>query len=717
MRFATFDDLRDQVNALLESLLPLAGQTEPVRNTTDPDEFMAHMEDAQAGTVVLVGLPETGIDGLEGRDTPLRAFAAAYPDRPKAETSGLQQCLLVTSNGRVVAAGLVKSSHRPSLDPKCSAHRVDPLGWDEPSEWFDESRIGICWFVMILDRFIDPAPRTMTRGFVRNLAVRSRSLAVHDLTSLLRVAERLLRAQPTDTPLNISDAADRIDRWDTEASAAMALSRTASRDREDPGDRSPGFVGFDLLLSDFSMEPDIRDRLLDLMPATGQRYRAMPSGDRFGWIWSILGSEGVRAALDHVESYEMIRRAIGLRIISDLRHLVYIDIPALRSLGDVLDSTSGGSQGVEPVALLLRKILATAPASFTGLLSALTGDVATAQTSRELIGSGRSSVLLAAARQGLCAPGLLPAAIEVTGHVNGLECLSAAIRALGSLVYANNPYDPRQVASALMEQTRARLPGNIAEALAATDALEVSVAVLHHLYRPISLTFSQVVDLVTNVTDFTHHIAAGGLRPGGWHWSEVDSCYVFGAPDSAVGSLRVYLTKNAPSLLAKGTVGICTAQDIDLFGRTDHHHLNIVDDPGGLVVGNVQLHTLVNSGQRILLVRAVNTTSTYLNGETARAVVEATLVACVELATLSDIDEVHLADGLSFWHLNSSRPQLRAVLESLYNRLPRVDLDKPLFLFQFGRVGVNISKTYRVWARAGSTARDVRLRDILDVVI
>ena len=58
---------------------------------------------------------------------------------------------------------------------------------------------------------------------------------------------------------------------------------------------------------------------------------------------------------------------------------------------------------------------------------------------------------------------------------------------------------------------------------------------------------------------------------------------------------------------------------------------------------------------------------TYLAHHPARTVVEAVLVSCVELAATSGLDEVHLGEGLAFWHLNSSRPQTRAVLEQLYD--------------------------------------------------
>jgi hypothetical protein len=97
-------------------------------------------------------------------------------------------------------------------------------------------------------------------------------------------------------------------------------------------------------------------------------------------------------------------------------------------------------------------------------------------------------------------------------------------------------------------------------------------------------------------------------------------------------------------------------------------------------------------------------------------VVEAALLSCVELAGTSSLDEVHLGEGLSFWHLNSSRPQIRAVLEQLYDRLPTVFLERPFFLFRFGNVDLDVAKTYRLWARDSKAMNGFRLRHFVRTV-
>jgi hypothetical protein len=135
-----------------------------------------------------------------------------------------------------------------------------------------------------------------------------------------------------------------------------------------------------------------------------------------------------------------------------------------------------------------------------------------------------------------------------------------------------------------------------------------------------------------------------------------------------------------------------------------------------VVVGNVQLHVLVHHDQRILLIRAVNASTSYLTAARARRFVEGVLVACLELAAASEIDELHLGESASFWHFNSSRPEIRAVLEPLYLELQPVFLDPPFFLFHFGGVDLELATTYRLWSRDRALSPRVRFRDILQVM-
>jgi hypothetical protein len=323
-------------------------------------------------------------------------------------------------------------------------------------------------------------------------------------------------------------------------------------------------------------------------------------------------------------------------------------------------------------------------------------------------------VLTRAAQAWLATPGLLPLALQAAGQPTGIELLGELARRVGSRILPNLPFDPADVSDPFVEQVAATFPGCTAFGSAA-DPREIAAGILHHVFRPISLTYAETRTVLEQAGDWPDHVRSSGLVPGGRHWSPDRGCYEFSQVAGPDG-LRCYLSKNAPSALAKGSVGICNAHDLDLYRRSDHHHLNLVDTATGVVVGNAQLHVLSQGGGRVLLIRAINASNTYLARNTARAPVEAVLIACVELAASSGIGEVHLGEGLSFWHLNSSRPQIRAVLEELYDSLPVVVLVRPVFLFRFGGVDLELAKSYRLGAGDPSVMGGFRLRHFLEAV-
>jgi hypothetical protein len=272
--------------------------------------------------------------------------------------------------------------------------------------------------------------------------------------------------------------------------------------------------------------------------------------------------------------------------------------------------------------------------------------------------------------------------------------------------------DPAEVAASFAAAVRERAP-DLAPMVDERSGHLMS-ALVHHVFRPISLTYSHATRALAELEDRCADVGGAGLANGGRHWSAAHDCYVHADPRGRT-AMRMYLSKNVPSFFAKATVGICTSRDAALWARRDHLHLNVVD-PAGIVVGNIQLHVLVRHGRRMLLIRAANASISYLTAERARAFVAAALVTCVEMAAASEIDEVHLCEGASFWHLNSSRPEIRAILEPLYLELPATVLEPPFFLFRFGGVDVEVTKTYRLWERDRASGVRFPLRRFLDVV-
>ena len=726
LAFATLDDLRSVVDALLPRLadhLPFSLSHEGVMGI--PGSSWNDISPSVAGTTpevfCVVGLPVAGHPKLAGHDLPLSLLSEQHPIRSGSNVERLADCILVIANGRVVAAGSVRCPATEHLRGAIDALQVtNPLMWESISGALQEDveRAPHAWLLLDIDRLVDATLPERNRGM---LAGDAWAVASHDLALLLRTADTAQdMAHPAMTERLANDVR-RIERWDVESYSAMARSRSPLWSGARPGSANDTLSGLRDLLDDFSMSADVCERLFDIIPDAKARFLRMPPGERFQWLWSILGHEPARAALENDSSYDIVRHAARLRIINDLKQLIYLDIPALNDLSQVLEAYSNGrardhaqARGIVPI---LRQCLAATPTSFTALLAALAdADSPTIDTISRSIAAGGSSALVQAAEEWLCAPALLSVALRLAHLGATTGPLKDAIRSLGPQIFPNVPFHAPDIAQSLI----VRWSKHVADSenlLTAVDPSDIAAAVLHHLFRPVSLTFRQVQNALSTVQDCTGHVDQSGLHPDGPHWFPRGDCYQFPQLGIAAHKLCLYLSKNCPSFLAKGSVGICTARDLDLYYRPDHHHLNIVDVDSGLVVGNVQLHVLDNDGSQLLLIRAVNATNAYLDRGSARAIVEATIHACLELAASSGIDEVHLCEGVSFWHLNSSRPQIRAVLEPFYQELPCVVLDRPFFLYHFGHIPVEITKTYRLWAPQRTGIRAFRLRSLLEVVM
>ncbi len=654
------------------------------------------------GLAMWVGLPFAGHPLFGGQDVRLTALAEASEGLGDSGGDGvgdygLAQCVVLLAGGRVVGAGAI----RTTIDAAVRANVVDSLVRNEIMDRKTASdRAGSpagAWFSLDLDRMVEgsqPASEMIKPP--------STAQAGQDLASLLRVSG------PGSDPIGIEDlefSARRIERWELEASAAMAASRSACAET--------GVRGFDELLHDFAMDDDVCQPMLDLVPGVADRIKRLPEGERFEWIWSILGSESVRAALRDARALNMMRKAVELRIITEPRQITYLDIDSLESLSRVLDRYSTDEDA--SVVPLLRQALASSPASFTSLVEALAvGDAGTEENVARLLAQDCLPVMLAAADQWLSGPALLPIVLRAVDTRIPQRAVAETIRGLGPRIFPNQPIESDELRTAFITESAQRIP-ELLDVISESEPDELYIGVLQHLFRPVSLTYAQTRNTLRLTGDCSHHVSASGLKPGGEHWSAQHRCYTFGVPGSAAGAIRLYLSKNRASVLAKASVGICTASDLSLYQRSDHHHLNLIDSDHGVVIGNAQLHVLTIDGRRVLLIRAVNISSACLVTAAARWLVEATLRACVELAAHSGLKEVHLVEGLCFWHLDSSRPQIRAVLDSLRQQLPCHYLDRPYFLFRFGQVDIDITKTYRLWSEQQSDGQP-KLHQLLKVV-
>jgi hypothetical protein len=688
LAFAELEDLADVVRRVYGALEPLLPRAVTL-HAVSPATADTALEWSADQTLLLGGLPASGHAAFGGRDLCLTMLA-----RASATSAEWVECVVLVVCGRVVGAGSVLTDDRERalraiealgpLDPMTSYELDDAVAAASSG-----TAPGRAWFALDFERLWEAASPDAS-------GKRDVELLRRDLSSILHIADSE-RLSPSSTRAAVAAAARRIEQSDVEAYSAMARSRSARA-----SNRAAGAVsGLDAVLADFAMEAGVCEALLELDPGGQARLARRTPGERFQWLWSVLGNEHVRVALKHGTSYDTIRRAVELKIVTDLQQLRYLDVASLEELSVILER-AGSKRTVQ----VLRQALALSPASFTSLLAALA-----AVDGPRVVAEADAAPIVQAARHWLCAPGLFDLGLRAA-RGGRISALLDGLRTVSPQVLPNSPVDPRELIESFHAAVRERVPelagtlGEPSEGLAS--------ALVQHIFRPISLTYSEAQHALTELDDHCEDVSEAGLATGARHWSAADSCYMFADPRGS--ALRMYLSKNIPSFLAKATVGICTSRDVELWARRDHMHLNVLDPSSGIVVGNIQLHVLVREGRRILLIRAMNASISYLTAAKARAFVEGALVACVEIAASSEIDELHLCESLSFWHLNSSRPEIRAVLEPLYLELASTVLEPPFFLFRFGGVDLELTKTYRLWERDRASGARYPLRRFLEVV-
>jgi hypothetical protein len=114
-----------------------------------------------------------------------------------------------------------------------------------------------------------------------------------------------------------------------------------------------------------------------------------------------------------------------------------------------------------------------------------------------------------------------------------------------------------------------------------------------------------------------------------------------------------YVTKNAASFFAKDTAGVCTAGNKELFNRSDHFHVNLVNREG-IVVGNIQAYQLRRDGQPALIFRGFNPSTSLVNSANAEVLCDQMLDMVKQIAEDNNIKQVFIPqqDG---WHPLTNR--------------------------------------------------------------
>lgn len=130
--------------------------------------------------------------------------------------------------------------------------------------------------------------------------------------------------------------------------------------------------------------------------------------------------------------------------------------------------------------------------------------------------------------------------------------------------------------------------------------------------------------------------------------------------------LKAYISKNVGSFFAKASAGICTAQDVDLFDREDHFHINIVEDEQ-YVRGNIQAYIIDDpKGGRSLVLRGFNPNSSFLEKINPGAFCEAVLKVARRFQKDNDLSRVFITEHLSGWHALSNREAVANYLKKKY---------------------------------------------------
>jgi len=118
--------------------------------------------------------------------------------------------------------------------------------------------------------------------------------------------------------------------------------------------------------------------------------------------------------------------------------------------------------------------------------------------------------------------------------------------------------------------------------------------------------------------------------------------------------LKAYISKNVGSFFAKASAGICTAQDIPLFNRDDHFHINIVEGEEN-VRGNIQAYIIEDNSGKSLVLRGFNPNSDFLKNISVRDFCEKALDIGRQFVKNNGLNKLYIADQDGAWRPVQSR--------------------------------------------------------------
>src|SRR3989339_300604 len=127
-------------------------------------------------------------------------------------------------------------------------------------------------------------------------------------------------------------------------------------------------------------------------------------------------------------------------------------------------------------------------------------------------------------------------------------------------------------------------------------------------------------------------------------------------------SFRAYISKNVGSFFAKASAGICTAQDVSLFNRKEHFHINIVEN-SETVQANIQAY-IINypPDKKSLFLRGFNPNTKFMKNISIPVFCDKVIEVAKKFQRDNGLSGVYLSEQLGSWHALSNRSEVAAYL-------------------------------------------------------
>lgn len=457
------------------------------------------------------------------------------------------------------------------------------------------------------------------------------------------------------------------------------------------------------ILSHFAMKMEDVEFLLNLLPKQKPKILQWGSEKILQFLWSILGHDHIREWLKDPESRGLVQQLAEMKVLTDYKQMRFLHQDTLKIFGDLYQYYSASSED-EQIKLkyaaafikFARRFLANTPNDFATIMHNLT---IMADAKQELpIDNDDEKILLDAIPDGCTTPILFSIYRKLHQNKDRLQMFLSLIRNQFSYIHENKEINSAEVNERFYKEMlkfHDELGPEFYE-----EKSDIFPEIIYHLYRPINMDICALAKHLESLKDHTTDIEELGLVFAGPHWEDAAGCYSFeiNKENCEAGVLQLYFAKNVPSFFAKASAGICTLNDADLYERKDHFHLNLVDGETHIAVGNVQLYILEDKGKKVLMLRAINPSDSYVTMENGEDVFKSIIRGVVELAQHSSIDEICVSESMGVWHAQSSRAPIKAILALLYESAEEVQLDSPFCIYHYQGADKLIQKVYKLWS-------------------